>query len=253
MQDVINTNIKDHGQFVLLELLIGTVIITIFVIGSYLHSKKIQICKKEKDATWKLEVTNSITVIIHCINLSMMYGITHFVSDLHSFTGKWFCYFSKVILSIGDAHSMGHSFMIALTKLLIIVHAETDMILKERIKDVFFFLNIFYGIVVVGIMNLVRPDYVFVYHSSMADRCLGGTGMITRNDNTSSSVNLTNLCDIARPEETYTFEYILFGIRKVICWLDAAFIYLNAGNILEAILYVRIFMYMHRYRMYYFS
>ena len=231
----------------MIELLIGITVIIIFAVGVYIHLKKIQICKKEKDATWKLEVTNSITVIIHCFNLCMIYGITYFVSDLYSFTGKWFCYFSKVILSIGDAQSMGQSFMIAFTKLLIIVYAETDMILKERIRNICFFINIFYGIVVLGIMNLARPDYVFVYHSSLADRCLGGTGVIARNDNTSSNSNLMNLCVIPRPEEPTAFDHTVITIRRTACWLDAAFIYLNAANILEAFFYIRIFIYMQRY------
>ena len=238
---------NDSYQFAMKELLISITVLIIFAVGVYIHLKKIQICRKEKDATWKLEVTNSITVIIHCFNLSMIYGTTHFVSDLYSFTGKWFCYFSKMILSIGDAQSMGQSFMIAFTKLLIIVYAETDMLLKERIRNICFFLNIFYGIIVLGIMNLARPDYVFVYHSSMADRCLGGTGVISRNDNTSSNSNLMNLCDIPRPEEPFIFDLTLVAIRKTACWLDASFIYLNAANILEAFFYIRIFIYMQRY------
>ena len=39
MQDVINTNIKEKGQFALIELVIGTAIVIIFAIGVYLHSK----------------------------------------------------------------------------------------------------------------------------------------------------------------------------------------------------------------------
>ena len=238
---------NDKYQFSMIEPLIGITVAIIFVVGVYIHLKKIQICRKEKDATWKLEVTNSITVIIHCFNLSMIYGITHFVSDLYSFTGEWLCYFSKMILSIGDAQSMGQSFMIAFTKLLIIVYAETDMIMKERIRNICFYLNIFYGIILLGVMNLARPDFVFVYHSSMADRCLGGTGVISRNDNTSSHSNLINLCDILRPEEPSAFDRTLIKIRTATCWLDATFIYLNAANILEAFFYIRIFIYMQRY------
>ena len=230
-----------------IEILIAIVVTCLFAVGVYLQSKKIQVCWKERDVTWKLEITNSILLTLNWFSLITLYGITHFVKDLHEITGRWFCFLSKILLSIGDAYSMGHSFFIAFVKLMVIIHAGTDVIRKENIKKVFFYLNILYGPLVVGILNMVRPDYVFVYHSSMADRCLGSLGIISTHHNTSSAVNLVQLCDIPEPTHQVPVEYVLYVVRKIICWFDVSFIYLNASNILEAICYCRIFIYMHRY------
>ena len=234
-------------NLLLIEILIAIIVICIFVVGVYLQSKKIQVCWKEKDVAWKLEITNSIFLTLNFFSSITLYGITHFVNDLHAITGKWFCFLSKILFSIGDAHSMGHSFIIAFVKLLVIVHAKADGARIENIKKVFFYLNILYGTLVVGTLNMIRPDYVFVYHSTMADRCLGRSGNILTHDNTSSAVNLVQLCDIPDPTKQVPFEYVLYVFRKVICWLDVSFIYLNAANILEAICYCRIFIHMHRY------
>ena len=153
---------------------------------------------------------------------------------------------SKIVLSIGDAHAMGHSFLLAVLKLIVIVHVESDVIRKEKVKKVFSYLNLLYGLVVVGILNIVRPDYVFIYHSAMAERCLGGSGAIIYHDSTSSAVNLVQLCDIAYPTKQTLFGYIIFAIRKFVCWVDVSFIYFNCANLLEAICYTRIFTYMNR-------
>ena len=53
-------------QFAMIELLIGITVIIIFAVGIYIHLKKIQICRKEKDATWKLEVTNFRLEYLEC-------------------------------------------------------------------------------------------------------------------------------------------------------------------------------------------
>ena len=230
-----------------IEILIAIVVTCLFAVGVYLQSKKIQVCWKEKDVTWKLEITNSIFITLNFIFVITLYGITHIVKDLYLITGKWFCFLSKILLSIGDAQIMGHSFIIAFVKFLVIIYAKTDNSKKENIKKVFFYLNILYGTLVVGILNMIRSDFVFVYHSALADRCLGGRGIILTYDNTSSSVNLPQLCDIPEPSQQVSFQYILYVIRKIICWIDVSFLYLNAANILEAICYCGIFIHMHRY------
>ena len=229
------------------EVLVCIIVILIFTIGAYHQFKKIQICLKEDGVCKKLEITNSIIVTLHLFDCITLYGITYVVKDLYIYTGEWFCFITKIILIIGDAHMMGHSFLIALVKLLVIVHAETDLVRKEKIKDVCFYINCLYGIVVVGILNIARPDYVFVYHNSMADRCFGRSGVMKLENNTASAANLAQLCDISYSSQQLSFEDLFAFMRKFICWLDVSFIYLNAANVLEGLCYLRIFAYMNRY------
>ena len=229
-----------------MRMILGLIVIFIFAIGAYLQAKKVQICLKDDHVSKKLDIANSILLTLYWTFLITLYGLTHYVQNLYTYTGKWFCYMSKIVISIGDAHTMGHSFLLAVLKLIVIVHVESDVIRKEKVKKVFAYINLLYGIVVVGILNIVRPDYVFIYHSAVAERCLGGSGAITSHDNTSSSVNLVQLCDIAHPAEQTLFGYIIFAIRKLICWADVSFIYFNCANLLEAICYARIFAHMNR-------
>ena len=118
---------------------------------------------------------------------------------------------------------------------------------QERFKKFCTILNITYGIFVVGLLNIVRPDYVFVFHSSMAERCHGRSGAITSHDNTTSNVNLVQLCNISYTNTQPIIEQLLVFIRILICWCDVSFIYLNAANLLEAICHTRVFTYMNRY------
>ena len=202
----------DHQNWLFAEIIIGASVVLIYGIGVYLHTKKVQICRKEGDVAGKLEITNSIILAIHWFFLITLYGVTYVVKDLHEYTGKWFCYSSKILLSIGDAHTMGHSFFIAFLKFMVIVHAGTDESRKEKYKKICFLLNLLYGVIVVGILNMIRPDYIFVYHSSMADRCFGRSGTIETNDNTSSAVNLVQLCNIPSPAQQSPFDYIIHEI-----------------------------------------
>ena len=237
----------DNQNWLFAEIAIGASAVLIYVIGVYLHTKKVKICWKEGEVAGKLEITNSIISIIHWFFVITIYGITHVVKDLHGYTGKWFCYSSKIILSIGDAHIMGHSFFIAFLKFMVINYAGPDNTRKEKFKKICFVLNLLYGVIVVGILNMVRPDYIFVYHSSMADRCFGRSGTIKSNDNTSSAANLVQLCNIPGPAPDFSFDYVIHEIRNAVCWVDVTFIYLNGANVLEAICYCRTFMVMHRY------
>ena len=234
-------------EFVM-EIVVGIGVVFLFTIGLYLQAKKIQICLKEDNVSKKLDITNSILLTLHWTYLITLYGVTHVAQNLYVHTGDWFCFMSKILLSIGDAHAMGHSFLLAFLKFLVIVHAESDVTRKEKFKKALFYLNLLYGIVVVGILNVARPDYIFIYHSTLADRCFGRSGAITSQDNTSSAVNLAQLCDISHSTDYITLEYVLNIIRKFICWFDVSFIYLNAANLLEAICYARIFIYMNRYK-----
>ena len=166
MQNITDINIPIyHANLLPTEIFTAIVVACLFLAGVYLHSQKIQVCWKEKDVTWKIEITNSILLTLHWSLLIAVYGITYFVKNLHAHTGSWFCFLLKILRSAGDAHSMGHSFVIAFVKLLVIVHAGTDVIRKEKFKKIFFYLNVLYGALVVGIMNVIRPDYIFVYHT----------------------------------------------------------------------------------------
>ena len=101
------------------------------------------ISKKEKDVTWKIDVFNSAMLVIHHAHVIIMHGMTIFIENIYLYTGSWFCYTSKVLAIYGNAHTGGHSFMVAIAKYVLIVHyAKVRSFGQEKVKTIIFWLNI---------------------------------------------------------------------------------------------------------------
>ena len=87
MQNITEINTTNYSTNLLpSEILIAILVVCLFVAGVYLQSKKIQVCWKEKDVTWELEVTNSIILTLYWSLEIAVYGITYFIKNLHSIT-----------------------------------------------------------------------------------------------------------------------------------------------------------------------
>ena len=80
------------------SVVVGILAICFYVIGMYLHTKIIIICKKEKQVTWKLDITNSISLMVAFTYNILLHFATYMIPDLYLVTGEWFCYASKVII-----------------------------------------------------------------------------------------------------------------------------------------------------------
>ena len=59
----------------------------VYGIGVYFHFKVIKVSFKEKDMTWKLDITNSIILTVHHGYFLFMKIITFIIQDLHAYTG----------------------------------------------------------------------------------------------------------------------------------------------------------------------
>ena len=225
-------------------------IIAIFVygIGVFLNIKVFQVARKEKLMTSKLDETNAIFFIIHFAHVMAMHGITYIVQDLYLYLGKGFCYFSKMLTIIGNHHNVQHSFIIALMKYAMIVHypALTDT-KKNNVKYRFFILNLFYSIISVSILIVVRPDFIFIYDGiSQANRCLGTPEIRSEKGFNETTIKLHHVCNVPLQTDFNSFSYYYNFLAKCICWIDITITYANAGNLLEMIIYCRIFHFMHR-------
>jgi hypothetical protein len=227
------------------QIIMGIVVLCVYGIGVYLHSKIIQISRKEKDMTWKVDIYNSTFFIVHYFHVIVMNGITYMLDDLHEYTGNWFCYVSKSMTIIGNGHTTGHSFIIAMMKYIVIVHYQRFN--KDTVKNVFFWLNSFNGTILFAIFNLAQPYFVFLYDGiSQSNRCLGKNETTSSLDNNTSAIKLHDICNITESFEHLSFEYVYYIFRKTICWVNIVFIYSNVCNVLEMFVYCRIFSFMHR-------
>ena len=220
----------------------------VYAIGVVLHSKVILASKRDKEMTWKLDIVNSVMLIIHYAHVIIMYGITFLITDLYMYTGSWFCYASKAITMYGNVHVTGHSLIIALMKYVIIVqYVRVRKFGQNRVNRIFFWINFIYPAYILGIFSLVRPDLLFVYDSiSQANRCLGKSDSNFNQSINTSAIKLHNICDISPPLGQSSFPYGVYIFRKVVCWLHVVLTYFNVWNILELFIYCLIFNFMRR-------
>ena len=202
-------NTKD----ILSEIVMSVVLLCLYSGGVYFHIKIIQVSRKEKELTWKIDISNSVYLMMHFFHAIFIHSLTNLVSHLHTYTGNWFCYFSKFLSAIGNSHSTGHSFVISLLKYVIIVHYQSTVTnaMKEKLKSIFFWMNILYPFIVFGIFNIIEPDFMFIYDgSSTANRCLGKSEVLSSIKNNASAIKLHNICILIVPCDPglLAYEYL---------------------------------------------
>ena len=70
-----------------------SVYVFIFSIGLGLQMKIIKAVKEEKAMTWDINLSHSITMIIHFFFTILIDTITYIIPNLKMTFGVWFCYF----------------------------------------------------------------------------------------------------------------------------------------------------------------
>ena len=220
-----------------------------FIIGLNFHIKIINLSKKENNTmTWKLNITNSLVLVVFHLLSLIMHAITDIIPNLYVYTGKWLCYTWKVLGHYTVLYHIGHSLVVSLLKYAVIVKWKKVINFGEnRVKQICFWLNILHPIIGLAIHLMVRPDFIYVFSGiSPSNRCLGeeiNDG--EQNSNTSNS-HLSKLCDIPEdPHENWFYHSIFIG-RKTLCVLQTIAIYLIAWNIFEIFLYYKIFSFAYR-------
>ena len=114
-----------HSSGTIVEILMCLLAVCIYAGGTFLHIKIIQVSRREKAMSWMLDVTNSIILMLHFAHVIIMYGITYVVQDLYLYLGEWYCYVSKAITMIGNAHTTQNSFIMAMLKYVLILRFQT--------------------------------------------------------------------------------------------------------------------------------
>jgi hypothetical protein len=218
------------------------------IIGVYLHFKIIRVCKKDKDITWRLDITNSIVLILHFFHCIFMHILTHFVQDLYIYTGEWFCYASKVLQFYGVLFHFGHTLIVSIMKYVIIVHWQKVMSFgKDRVVNIFFWAHFLHPIVTILLWLSVRTDFFWAWDEMYTfDRCLGDPKNNHGPNSNRSIIKLNNICDFLEPNQDSYFKYIGYLLRMTICGFNLASFYLILWNFFEMIFYFLTFRFMHR-------
>ena len=229
-----------------MKFLSGGIVVTIYIIGFYLHTRLIKFTKKDKDMCWMMTIINSLFILGHFAHTIIMYALTYLLDNLHTYTGSWFCYTSKTLSLIGNAHLGCHSLVIAVMKyVMIVLHSKVQIIGKDRMKRIFVAINIIYPVFVLVIFIMINPNFLYLLDSiSQANRCLGKSDLFSAQNKT--AIKIHHFCQFSQPHNSWTFQNVFDQIKSVICWIHLGIIYLNLWNILEAFVYFSIFRFMWR-------
>ena len=234
--------------FVMITFIAWLVEILVYCSGVFLHIKIITISKREKELTWKIDITNSVLTIAHFTNTLGIYIITYAVEDLYVFTGKWFCYVLKVTRYMGALSITGHSLVVSLMKYVQIVHWEKCRAFDgEKIKEIFFWTHLVHPIFTLIFHLMLTPDYIWAHDAyKEIDLCLGDPHNHWGLNSNSSQTKYHNHCDIGGNSDDSHITYLLYAGRSGLCWIHTMFLYSVVLDIFEVLFYFLIFHFMHR-------
>ena len=229
-------------------LILPMITLCVLTFGIYFHVKIIKISIKEKEMTWKLDITNSCILTAHYFHTVFMNLFTYMVQDLHNYTGNWFCYVSKGLSYYGGFYMSGHTLIVVIMKYILVVHWQKVLeIGQNKIKEIFFWLNFLHPIFMLLIHVMVRPDFFVVWDGYQhIDRCLGDPKHNLEPGTNKSFTKLHNLCDIIQPPTENYFEFTISVFRITICWIQTVVFYIVFGNFLEVLFYCLIFKFTHK-------
>ena len=222
--------------------------------GAYLHLRIIKVSRKDKELTWKLDVMNSVIILIMQFNNLSVKILTYGVTDLYLYTGEWFCYASKVIAFYSTTYVVGHSLIISILKYIMIVHwVKVRDWGNKKVVTIFSGVDILHPILLILIWLSIRPDFFWAHDGyAQIDRCLGDPKDVWNDayDELLPNRSLTkthNLCQFVGATQSSNLESAIHIFKTCLCWVVVAWGYLTSFNIFEILAYCLTFRYISRY------
>ena len=240
---------NENGSDITSVAILWTINVCTFMIGIFLHVRIIIVSKNEKGLTWKLDVTNSALCIAHFSHTIFLHAVTYAVEDFYTYTGVWYCYVAKEIRHYGFLVVTGHSLVISVMKYTLIVHwKKVRNFGKEKVKEIFFFVNFLHPIFTIALHFVIRPDFFWVFDNfKEIDLCLGDPKKIWEPGSNVTQIIYHDLCmTIAEPDPESYLEKIIYIVRGGCCWIQVISIYLIIWNFFEMLCYCSIFGFMRR-------
>ena len=216
--------------------------IFLFIIGTGIQIKIISTCKREKGATWKLQVISSTILMINfAFNISFD-AIIHFIPSLASYTGPWFCYLASFINYYCFYSIVANSLIISIMKYIFIVHQITPSSDQgSSVKSTFFIIYLMHPLFLT-LCNVLTSDWGSF---SSLQKCFS--------PNPENLNNLKNfptnmdgeekpfLCIYGLPNTKSSDIDILFIVKQIICILRTIVNIAANTNVLEIFFYYKIF------------
>ena len=242
-------NITDHknNQTVINEYSIVTMLhilsqVILFFIGTFIQTKIVSTCKKEKGASWKIHASHSIVLIINfAFHISFDAGI-YFLPSLSYYTGAWICYLSSFVAYYCFYSIVANSLIVSIMKYLFIVHEITPSSGQgSKIKSAFFLINLLHPLFLT-LSNILMSDWGT---NSSVKKCFGAT--LTNSMHFSSVSNIVEdkekpfLCIFDLPNTNMRDVDIYFIAKQTLCIIRTIVNLAVNTNLLEIFFYYNIF------------
>ena len=243
-------NVKETEKSVVELIFLSLFAIVEYSIGVILHLKIIKASEKEKEVTWKLDVTNSLVLMANFLNIVTVYLLFYNVDNFYTYTGEWFCYTSKVVIYYGVLYVTGHSLVVSIMKYLIIVRWKEVLTFgREKVLHIFFWINLLHPAFTILLHLIIRPDFFWAYDGfAQIDRCLGEDNQDPMKNDSRHKVLTFDFCDdFIQPDSGNYFWYLINLARTTVCGLQIVLEYLVTGNFFEILFYCLIFQFLKRY------
>ena len=216
----------------------------LLAIAEFLQIKVFQLIKKEKG------VVKNITQVVVCTQMVFwpfwifFASLTDFIHPINEIFGSWFCHGCTFIFRVLANIMSSHSLISALLRYVFIVHEDvTHKHGKKKVQNFFFFLSILMPLLMAVWEMIEGPD---LDGMSFINKCHGKHHRVFLTDTSSLNVAKRNFCGFIDYNANGIWSKVLATLHQASCITMNIFHLIVGLNILEGIVFFRIFTHIRR-------
>ena len=215
-------------------------ILIVFCIGLFVQIKIIKVCKEEKNKTWQIHIFHSITMTILFASQVIFMAISYLSPSVFITIGSWVCQIFRFVFLYGFISVLSNSFVIASMKFVLTVHAMKALAVgHSRIQKIFFWANLLFPFILS--LDSLLPDFQEYSYISKCYNPELWTNYTSENVHSMAEGLLKNIIEIDLQEQK-----IANYIKLVLNIFRVSAIFISTSNLIEALLYYKIFKFMKR-------
>ena len=220
----------------------------LFAIGTYIQIKIIRACKKDKDKTWLIDVTRSVVLIPLIFFNAIFEPLNEYFPSYPEYTGISMCYLAAIIYIYLPNVVVFQTLLIAIMKYLWIVHHQKARAIgTKKISNAFFWFNLIHALLLT-IPTIALLDFES-QHALV--HCFGLEEEIShRYNSTSAKLERMFMCKLRSHDDGEGEVDISYVLIQIFCGIKMVYTTFVSCNILEALLYYKIFKKMRGYESY---
>ena len=245
---MISTMEKENINVTLVLLYIVFVSI-LFLIGLLLQIKIIKTARQEKPVTWITEIFHSIVMIIHFSLVLFDEVIVYMIPDYIG--GGWICILLRFIQRCGVVTITSHSMLISVHKYIVIVNRIRDNSERLKLETFLLVLYLIFSILWSAATFIRDVSSIPIFYSS--ENCF--TLRIWKSENTDGKLDIAqadqstkfaSFCKFGGNHENYNGDNFIYFMTELYCIAQTILYGMIAFNILEALVYYKIFRFIKR-------